>query len=49
VIEAGRVVEMGTHAELLLMGGTYHRLYAMQFAEDEPTPAAEVMLPAAGV
>jgi subfamily B ATP-binding cassette protein MsbA len=49
VIEAGRVVEMGTHAELLLMGGTYHRLYAMQFAEDEPTPTAEVMLPAAGV
>src|SRR3978361_1165087 len=33
VIEAGRVVEMGTHAELLLLNGTYHRLYAMQFAE----------------
>ena len=49
VIEAGRIVEMGTHAELLQMDGTYHRLYAMQFAEDEPQPAVEGMMPAAGV
>ena len=50
VIEAGRVVEMGTHAELLQSNGTYHRLYAMQFADsDEPTPTEEAMLPAAGV
>ena len=48
VIEAGRVVQMGTHSELLAMGGTYHRLYAMQFAEDEPA-LPEAMLPVAGV
>ena len=49
VIEAGRVVEMGTHAELLAAGGTYHRLYAMQFAEDSPLEIDEAVLPAAGV
>lgn len=49
VIEGGRVVEMGTHAELLQTGGTYRRLYAMQFAEDEPIEAEEAALPAAGV
>ncbi len=49
VIEAGRVVEAGTHAELLQHNGTYRRLYAMQFAEDEPIEAEEAMLPAAGV
>ena len=49
VIEAGRVVEMGTHAELLQKSGTYHRLYAMQFAEDEPTEAVDAVLPAARI
>lgn len=31
VLEAGRVVESGTHAELLTAGGTYARLYAAGF------------------
>ncbi|WP_432951053.1 ABC transporter ATP-binding protein [Kribbella sp. CA-253562] len=39
VIEAGVVVERGTHAELLAMGGRYEELYRTQFdqppAEDE--------------
>jgi subfamily B ATP-binding cassette protein MsbA len=30
-VEAGRVVEEGTHAELLRRGGLYARLYALQF------------------
>lgn len=35
VIEAGQVVESGTHAALLAKGGAYARLYAMQFATEE--------------
>ncbi|NJN85884.1 MAG: ABC transporter ATP-binding protein [Leptolyngbyaceae cyanobacterium SL_7_1] len=33
VMEKGRVVERGTHAELLKQNGAYSRLYSMQFAE----------------
>ncbi|MCE2510337.1 MAG: ATP-binding cassette domain-containing protein [Alphaproteobacteria bacterium] len=31
VVDAGRVVEEGSHAELLARNGTYARLYALQF------------------
>jgi ABC-type multidrug transport system fused ATPase/permease subunit len=31
VIEAGRIVEMGSHAELLRQRGQYYRLYTRQF------------------
>jgi ATP-binding cassette subfamily B protein len=35
VMEQGRVVEQGTHHQLLAAGGTYHALYASQFAGKE--------------
>src|SRR5262249_25706540 len=38
VVDAGRIVESGTHAESLARGGAYQRLYALQFA-DEPASA----------
>ncbi|AIY17291.1 ATP-binding cassette domain-containing protein [Pimelobacter simplex] len=34
VVEDGRIVEQGTHAELLAAGGRYEELYVTQFAED---------------
>jgi subfamily B ATP-binding cassette protein MsbA len=41
VLDAGRVVESGSHTELLARGGAYARLYAAQFAEEDESPGAE--------
>jgi len=35
VMERGRIVESGTHSELIERGGRYRRLYELQFAEEE--------------
>ncbi len=43
VMDAGRVIETGTHAELLAAHGAYARLYAMQFADQEDAPPAQTV------
>ncbi len=35
VIERGRIIESGKHAELLNLDGAYRRLYELQFADEE--------------
>jgi subfamily B ATP-binding cassette protein MsbA len=35
VMEAGRIIETGTHTELLARGGQYRKLYELQFADEE--------------
>ena len=42
VIEAGKIRETGTHAELIVRGGAYSKLYAMQFADDDGEASAPV-------
>jgi ABC-type multidrug transport system fused ATPase/permease subunit len=40
VVEDGRIVELGTHSELLAAGGRYQELYRTQFADtDDGVPA----------
>src|SRR5256885_7536130 len=38
VIDQGRIVEQGTHEELLDRGGLYSRLYELQFRGEETSP-----------
>jgi len=46
VMEAGRIIERGTHSELLARGGQYKKLYELQFAdEEEEVPQITQMAP----
>ncbi|HZI73715.1 MAG TPA: ATP-binding cassette domain-containing protein, partial [Gemmatimonadales bacterium] len=42
VLDAGQVVQRGSHEELLRIGGLYRRLYDLQFRREEPALAAEL-------
>jgi len=46
-LDRGRIVERGTHADLLAKRGAYYRLYSMQFGE-EGVLASPRMAPSAG-
>jgi subfamily B ATP-binding cassette protein MsbA len=41
VLDRGRIVELGTHNELMQLNGLYARLYAMQFRDPEEELAAQ--------
>jgi len=43
VLARGRIVETGTHAELLEKGGVYQKLYELQFFEEENSQQSSVI------
>ena len=49
VIEKGRILESGTHDELLAAGGYYHALYTRQFRQEREAGMFEMAGHVAGV
>src|SRR6185503_7974557 len=45
VLEQGRIVERGTHDELLARRGTYHRLHSLQFRDQHGSPPPSPAVP----
>ena len=43
VLDRGRIVERGTHGELLAAGGTYARLYQLQFRDEGRVRREEIL------
>ena len=43
VLSDGRIVEEGTHSELLALQGKYHKLYTMQFRESDYLPQSDAL------
>ncbi|PWT95184.1 MAG: hypothetical protein C5B55_01655 [Blastocatellia bacterium] len=42
VMESGRIIEMGSHSQLLARAGQYRKLYELQFADEEAELVASV-------
>ena len=47
VISGGKILEQGTHDDLLLQGGMYKKLYEQQFRDDVEVIAEEIKTPSA--
>jgi ATP-binding cassette, subfamily B, bacterial MsbA len=43
VLDAGRVMQRGTHDQLFRAGGLYRRLYDLQFRDEEPAPVGQLL------